>query len=154
MQNRMKMGQSGIALLTSEEQLRLVPYNDPDGFATVGWGHLIRRGPVEPTDLPITQEQALEYLAEDLIVPETVIFEKVEPQLNQNQFDAVVDFVYNEGAGNFERSSLLRYLNTAPVYIPTFINIDFSEYVYGGGRKLAGLVTRRGKEANLFNTPV
>jgi lysozyme len=155
MQNKMRMGQSGIALLTSEEQLRLVPYNDPDNFATVGWGHLIRRGPVEPTDQPITRTQALAYLYTDLIVPESVVFEKVIPQLNQNQFDAVVDFVYNEGAGNFERSSLLTYLNNGLTpYDPQRIQVLLGAYDEGGGRVLPGLVTRRAKEAALFNTPV
>lgn len=154
MQERMKISQNGLNLTMSEEQLRLVPYNDPDGFATVGYGHLIRRGPVEPTDQPITVEQAQAYLAEDFVVPENVIFNKVVPQLNQNQFDALADFVYNEGSGNFERSSLLQYINDNKCYDPVRIQLLFNAYVYAGGRRLEGLATRRQKEAQLFNTPV
>ena len=149
------MGPNGIALLTESEALRLTPYNDPRNFATVGYGHLIRRGPVVAADQPITREQALEYLIADLVVPETIVFEEVVPQLNQNQFDAVVDFVYNEGAGNFERSSLLTYLNNGlRPYDPGRVAVLLGAYDEGGGRILPGLITRRAKEAELFNTPV
>lgn len=147
------MGAAGIALLTSEESLRLTPYNDPRKFATVGWGHLIRRGPVEPADLPITREQALAYLKEDLRVPEAVVNECVITQLTQNQFDAIVDFVYNVGAGNFRKSSLLRYLNSTTNYDPLRIQHYLGEYDTAAHKVLPGLVTRRAKEAALFNTP-
>jgi lysozyme len=155
-QNKLRIGPGGLALLKSEEALRLTPYNDAHGFATVGYGHLIRRGPVEPTDQSITLAQALAFLDADLAVPEDVVNEKVTAQLNQNQFDAVVDFVYNEGAGNFNTSSLLRYLNSLTVsitgYDPARIKYLFGLFDEAGGQILPGLVTRRFKEAELFNT--
>jgi lysozyme len=151
MQNRLTASDNCIALITSEEQLRLVPYNDPDGFATVGWGHLIRRGPVEPTDEPITYAQAIALLQSDLRDPENTVNDLVTIQLNQNQFDAVVDFVYNEGSGTFEKSSLLTCLNNGDFAGATKV---FGEYIYADHKPLGGLIARRKKEAELFNKPV
>lgn len=151
---RLETGDGGINLITSEEGLRLDPYNDARGFATNGYGHLIRRGPVEPTDQPITKEEAIANLRGDLRTAENAVNSMVVPQLNQNQFDALVDFVYNVGAGNFERSSLLRYINSASLYLTSMIEHYFGEYDEGGGRVLPGLVTRRAREAKLFSTPV
>jgi lysozyme len=67
--------------------------------------------------------------------------------MTQGQFDALVDFVYNEGLGNFERSTLLKKLNAGNyAIVPSLLR----QWVCGGGRKLTGLVYRREAEAAMF----
>lgn len=147
----MEISQNGLKFTSSNEALRLNPYNDQRGFATVGYGHLIRRGPVQPTDQPITIEQALEYLHTDLIVPESVVNNLITAEINQNQFDALVDFVYNIGAGEFAKSSVHQYLNQGNFPLA---QIYMKKYIYAGGEVSQGLVNRRSKEIALFNEPV
>lgn len=152
MENKLVASDNCINIIASEEALRLTPYNDANGWATIGWGHLIRRGPVEPTDETISKAQAVALLHTDLRVPEATVNEKVTVQLNQNQFDALVDFVFNVGAGNFEHSSLLRHLNAGNFAV---IPASLMEWIHDAkGLVLAGLVKRRKLEAELFVKPV
>jgi lysozyme len=69
--------------------------------------------------------------------------------LTQGQYDALVSFTYNEGAGRLQSSTLLKDLN-AKEYgaVPG----QLAEWVYGGGVKLPGLVTRRAAEARSFTS--
>jgi lysozyme len=70
-------------------------------------------------------------------------------QINQNQFDALVSFVFNLGQTTFIKSSVLRLLNANN--FPGAI-IYLKRYVHADGKKLKGLVRRREAEANLFNS--
>lgn len=151
MQKHLEISDNGLKLTTDSEALRLVPYNDERGFATVGWGHLIRRGPVQASDQPITEAQSLEYLKTDMLTAETTVNVLVNPQLNQNQFDAIVDFVFNVGSGNFAKSSVLSGLN-AGNFVDAMIGLK--RWDEASGVVLAGLILRRSAEIELFNTPV
>ena len=63
----------------------------------------------------------------------------------QGQFDALVSFAYNVGVGNLKRSTLLKkIMHDAPA---AEIQREFMKWVYSGGKKLDGLVTRRRWEA-------
>jgi lysozyme len=66
--------------------------------------------------------------------------------LSQGQY-ALVSFTYNEGAGKLQSSTLLKILN-ARNYAGAVG--QFGAWVYGGGVKLAGLVTRRESERMMF----
>src|SRR5580698_5767611 len=89
-------------MITQNEGLRLVPYNDATGNATVGYGHLLHRGPLDGTEVTITAQQALQLFAQDLYSKAEVFVNKITVPLNQNQYDALVSFCYNCGAGNLE----------------------------------------------------
>jgi lysozyme len=67
--------------------------------------------------------------------------------LTQNQFSALCSFVYNEGAGRLQTSTLLKLLNAGDY---AAVPAQLMEWVFGGGKKLPGLVTRREAEAALF----
>ena len=118
------------------EGCRLQAYQDAARVWTIGYGHTkgVRRGD------RITQEQADEYLREDI--------EEVERQvlalglnLTQPQFDALVSFTFNVGIGNFKESTLLRFIREGRS--ENDIKRQFRSWVYANGRMLPGLVKRR-----------
>ena len=96
----------------------------------------------------ITPEQAEKFLKEDLKTFEKIVKDNVKVPLNQNQFDALVSFVFNVGGGNFKNSTLLKVLNKGDYSAAAG---EFSKWVYCGGKKLPGLVRRRQAEAELFS---
>lgn len=111
---------------------------------TIGYGHT--RG-VQPNDV-CTLEQADAWLAEDIEDAEREVNTHVVVPLTQHQFDALVDFVFNLGSGNFEHSTLLRLLNAGDM---AGADAEFAKWVRGGGKVLPGLVKRRALEAAWFN---
>ena len=147
----MRTSDVGIALIKKYEGLRLKAYKCPAGVWTIGYGHT--RG-VQPGDR-ITPEQAEEYLREDLKDCEQDVMDLVEVFINQNQFDALVSFVYNVGADidtdhfaeGLGDSTLLIKLNGGD---PEGAAREFPKWVYAGGKKLNGLIARREAERQLF----
>ena len=59
---------------------------------------------------------------------------------------ALASFVYNVGAGNFARSTLLRKLNQGDLRGACH---ELSRWVYAGGKRLNGLVSRRATEKEI-----
>lgn len=139
----MKTSNEGIELIKRHESLRLNAYLDPVGIPTIGYGHT---NDVKIGD-KITEAQAESFLREDLITAETEV-NRYGLDLTQNQFDALVSFVYNVGAGNFRSSTLLKNLKANP-NDPDIAN-QFKKWVYGNGKVLPGLVRRRNEEAKLY----
>ena len=139
----MKTSPKGIALIKEFEGLRLKAYKCPGGVWTIGYGHTAG---VKP-GMVITEDQAEEYLRADLIA-----FEKYlnghELAINQNQFDALVSFIYNVGTGSFSSSSLLRKVRVNPQ--DNSIMDEFLRWVYSKGRVLPGLQRRRLAEMKLY----
>ena len=115
---------------------------------TIGFGHT---GPDVTTGTVISEETAERLLVQDMGKVERALASMVFVPLNQNQFDALCSFVFNLGAGNFRDSTLRRTLN-AKDYIGCAS--EFTKWVFAGGRKLPGLVTRRERENALFLKPV
>ena len=143
----MKIGPRGQTLVQSFESCRLKAYQDTAGIWTIGWGHT--RG-VKDGDT-CTQAQADEWLREELIEHEDQVSGAVKVPLNQNQFDALVSFVYNEGIGQFEHSRFLILLNRGMFKDAA---TQFDLWIYSGGHKTKGLIRRRAAERALFETPI
>ena len=139
----MKTSPKGIALLKEFEGLRLKAYQCPGGVWTIGYGHTAG---VKPGML-ITKAQAEEYLKADLIAFERYL-NGLGLALNQNQFDALVSFIYNVGTGNFSSSTLLRKVRANPQ--DNSIMDEFLRWVYSKGRVLPGLQRRRLAEMKLY----
>lgn len=139
----MKIGFKGLNLIKDSEGFEANAYKCPAGVWTIGYGHT--RG-VTP-DMTITMVEAEALLRQDVKWAENVVNEYVSVPLNQNQFDALVSFVFNVGEGNFKDSSLLTELNKGNYKI---VPDKLSEWVHGGGKVLPGLVTRRKAEGVLF----
>lgn len=139
----MKTGFNGLELIKSFEGLHLKAYLDPVGIPTIGYGHIrgVKMGQV------ITEQEATAFLQEDLAYAEHAVNTYVTVPLNQNQFDALVSFVFNLGAGTFQKSWLLRDTNLKK--FEQAAN-EFPRFVYAGGVKLRGLVRRREAEKALY----
>jgi len=148
-----QISQEGLDLVKQSESCRLTIYNDIAGNASIGWGHLLHRGPILSIEAghTITQSQADLFLTQDLSWAETEVNLRVKQPLNQNQFDALVDFVYNLGSGTFENSHLLDSLNRGDY---ASVPINLKQYVHAGGQVSAALVIRRNREAELFERAV
>lgn len=128
------------------EGLSLRPYFCPAHVATIGYG--TTRYPsgraVSISDPPITREQALDYLMWELRdkLPATL---KLCPGLDTPaRVAAILDFVYNLGSGNLKASTLRRKINAQDW---PGAREQLTRWVYGGGKRLPGLVKRRAAEA-------
>ncbi len=113
-------------------------------FLTIGYGHY---GADVRKDMRITKDAATELLKKDLAPIERYL-SGTEGIDNQFKFDACVDFCFNLGMGNFSGSTLhKKILAHAP---EKEIRAEFMRWVYGGGKRLPGLVKRREWEAERF----
>lgn len=99
----MKTSNKGIELIKRHEGFRSRAYRCPAGVWTIGYGHTAG---VKPGDM-ITEARGEAFLRADLNTAERAVLAHRLP-LSQNQFDALVSFVFNVGTGNFTRSTLLR----------------------------------------------
>ena len=139
----MKTSHKGIALIKEFEGLRLKAYKCPGGVWTIGYGHTAG---VKP-GMVISEAQAEEYLMADLIASEKYLND-LGLAINQNQFDALISFIYNVGTGNFSRSTLLRKVRANPQ--DNSIMDEFLRWVYSKGRVLPSLQRRRLAEMKLY----
>lgn len=139
----MKTSAKGIALIKRFEQLRLKAYKCTAGVWTIGWGHTsgVKEGDT------CTAAQAEEWLKQDIADAEDAVNWQ-GLKLNQNQFDALVSFVFNAGEPHFRKSTLLKLVKENPA--DPEIAKEFEKWVYSGGKVTAGLVNRREVESNLY----
>jgi lysozyme len=142
-----KLNEAGLNLVQESEGLAVEKYQDAAGKWTIGYGHLIKTG--ETFDGPISEQRATELLEQDLQLAQSAVDELVSVSLNENQYSALVDFVYNVGKNNFSASTLLKRLNSGKY--ATAAN-EFVKWVYAGGRRIDGLARRRAAERTLFLT--
>ena len=130
------------------EGLRLTAYQDVVGVWTIGYGHT---GPDVTPGLTITQAQADLLMAGDLHKFEINVAVMVgQSATTQNQFDALVSFSYNLGAGALAQSHLLVY-HKAGQYEQAAD--EFPKWDHAGGEVLSGLLRRREWERTLYLTP-
>ena len=136
----MKASNQLIEKIKEFEGLRLRAYLDSGGKPTIGYGHTlgVKMGQ------RITERQAEEMLEQDLWVAGR--FPNTMKEIDtQGRYDAVVDFIFNVGVGDFKRSTLCKYiLRHAP---DKLIQAEFRRWVHAGGKVLQGLVKRREWEA-------
>jgi len=104
----MKTSNAGIAALVRREGIRQKAYKDTKGIWTIGVGHT---GPNVYEGLAWTLQQVYDALADDLKTSEDCVNTCVTVPLTQNQFDALVSFIFNIGVTAFRRSTMLKLLN-------------------------------------------
>jgi len=139
-----KYSAAGLALTKQFEGLELKAYQDSVGVWTIGYGHT---GTDVKPGLTITEAQASVLLAADVAWAVTCVNKSVKSAVNQNQFDAMVDFVFNLGCAAFAQSTLLRMVNAGDFAGGAG---QFGRWNKAGGKVLAGLTKRRAAEAALF----
>ena len=141
----MRTGPQGIELIRHFEGCRLDAYLCPAGVWTIGYGHTAG---VKEGD-SIDQEAAEAFLIEDLETFERDVTNLVKVPLTQQQFDALVSWTFNLGAGNLAESTLLKKLNN---YQYAEVPEQMMRWVRAGGQVLDELVRRRAAEAALFQS--
>ena len=104
----MNISDNGVAKIKLREGERLVAYLDTKGIPTIGVGHT---GPEVKLGMRITPGQSMAYLKSDLKTAEDAVNKNVKVALTQNQYDALVSFVFNVGVRAFSTSTLLKVLN-------------------------------------------
>ncbi|MEJ5352453.1 MAG: lysozyme [Melioribacteraceae bacterium] len=143
----MKTSENGIAIIKKYEGLRLQAYRCPAGLLTIGYGHTKTTKP----GMVINKEMAELLLKQDLIEYEKAVNELVKVPLTQNQFDALISFIFNVGIGNFKKSTLLKKLNEWDYNGAAEEFMKWTKAkVEGGYKELPGLVKRRNEEKQLF----
>jgi lysozyme len=139
----MTTSSKGLRLIKGFEGLRLESYKCPAGVWTIGYGHT--KG-IKP-DMVIDQSKADEYLIED-IAPIERFLNALKINFRQEQFDALVSWIFNIGVGDFKGSTLFKKISAdAP---DEEITDQIVRWVYAGGKPLPGLKKRRIAEANMF----
>lgn len=141
----MKISNDGLELIKKHEGLRLETYDDGVGVPTIGYGST---GSHVYWGKTITKSEANDLLKKDVNWAEDVINKTVLVNLNQNEFDALVSFVFNIGSEAFANSTLLEYLNKNKRKLASK---EFERWIYAGGQQLEGLIKRRESEKQLFN---
>lgn len=147
----MQVSDAGIELIKSFEGFRANAYPDPKSGGdpwTVGYGttKFPSGRPVKKGDY-VTPAQAEMYLREDVKKFASSIDALVTVQLKQCQYDALVSFVYNLGATNFRKSTLLKKLNAKDYKGAAD---EFLRWVSPGSSVEAGLRRRRTAERAMF----
>ena len=140
----MKASDILITALKGFESCVLTAYQDSKGVWTIGYGHTagVKKGD------RITLYQAEQLLKEDLAKFEAMA-NRVKRLSTQGRFDAVVDFLYNCGPGNFDKSTLKKKIEAGAKVAD--IQREFLKWTYSGGKQLDGLFSRRIWEAARFN---
>lgn len=135
-----------LALIRQFEGLRLKPYLCPAGVPTIGYGHT---GPDVRMDMPpISEEQA-----EALLLQDAAAFYRAAGKLSPVLWTtpaahaAIADFCYNLGTTRYKASTLKRRVDAGDWHGATE---ELQKWVWGGGKKLPGLVRRREAEAALL----
>jgi lysozyme len=123
---------------------RATPYICPAGYWTIGYGHLC-----DPKHPPITEVEADAYLGHDMqsALAATLRYCPVLAGESEGRLSAVVDFTFNLGAGRLQTSTLRRRVNQRDW---PAAGQELRRWVYGGGKILQGLVTRREAEVTLL----
>lgn len=140
-----KLSSTGLELIKSFESCKLYAYKclPSEKFYTIGYGHYASD---VKKDMKITQKQA-----DNLLIKDCEKFVKhvntymSTYNFNQNQFDALVSFAFNIGNINQLTASGTRTIEQ--------ISSKITLYNKSGGQVISGLVKRRAKEKELFDTP-
>jgi GH24 family phage-related lysozyme (muramidase) len=169
----MKTSEKGLDMIKKAEAWMPNVYPDQAGLPTIGYGHLITREELglpavkkeTPETLkawndaakkhhakPLTMDEGVALLQKDVERFELGVQKMVKVALNQNQFDALIDFTFNLGLGALQQSTLLKRLNGGDYKIQNeFLKWNKARNPKTGQLEaLDGLTRRRQREADLF----
>ncbi|MCL2656148.1 MAG: lysozyme [Betaproteobacteria bacterium] len=136
-----------LALIRRFEGLRLKPYLCPAGVPTVGYGHTGK-------EVKIGGPAITPKFAEELLRADASVFylsaAKLSPRLwleGDAKHSAIADFCYNLGSSRYKISTLKRRIDAGNW---NGAITEINKWIWGGGKKLPGLVLRRAAEAVLI----
>ena len=139
----MNISQEGISLIKKFEGCELEAYQCAAGVWTIGYGSTkdVKEGAT------LTQKEADNLLIHEMQEYEGYIKELVKVPLKQNQFDALVSWVFNLGPANLKASTKLKFLNAGDYHL---IPSQIKRWNKASGKVLEGLIRRREAEALMF----
>jgi len=139
----MNISQEGLSLIKKFEGCELEAYKCAAGVLTIGYGSTkgVKEGDT------ITQEEADKLLLHEMEEYEGYINNNVTVDLKQNEFDALVSWVFNLGPANLKASTMLKVLNNKEY---DDVPAQIKRWNKAGGKVLQGLIRRREAEALLF----
>lgn len=135
------------ALIRRFEGLRLKVYKCPAGVWTIGYGSTGKD--ITAKTKPVSADWADERMKND--AQKFILASlKLSPILadKDNQLCAIADFSYNLGSTAYKASTLRKRVNAGQWKAAAR---ELNKWVYGGGKKLPGLVLRRTAEGLLIN---
>jgi len=139
----MQISEEGKNLIKKFEGCELEAYKCAAGVWTIGYGHI--KTAVE--GMKIDQATANELFDEEMGEYETYVNTAVTVPLSQNQFDALVSWVFNLGNGNLNASTMLKVINSGD---HAGVPAQIKRWNKAGGKVLDGLIRRREAEALLY----
>ncbi len=142
----MRLSQTGLAFIARFEGFSSKKYICPAGIPTIGYGHVVLPSENFPKE-GISKHQALEILRNDVSKAQHAVSRLIKIPLNQNQFDALVSFTFNVGAGALQRSTLRMKINNKEYQQ---VAEEWRKWCRAGGKPLKGLKIRREAEILLF----
>ena len=132
---------STLVMWESSGKTPLVPYKDVRGVVTVcdgitdaaypgfvKWGKQYTRSECSA---------ALKHILDTVFLPG--VSELLKHEVTNQQYLMLVDFAYNAGLSNLEKSTLLKKVNQGQCLAA---GEEFKRWVYSGGQKYPGLVKR------------
>lgn len=136
--------QSAATLIKHFEGCRYKAYKDGGGVLTIGYGHT---GPDVESGLSIALEEANTLLLKDLEKAAQAVLRLTKRPLTDNQYAALISFVFNVGAGAYQRSTLRQRINRNDLH---GLEAQFCRWSKDNGIVVNGLLRRRKAESRLF----
>ncbi|TQJ97163.1 MULTISPECIES: lysozyme [unclassified Achromobacter] len=142
----------GMLLLMDFEGWRPTAYDDPAGFCTIGYGHLISKSACKDSTLgnfskPLSVSDGRLLLETDTQSAREAVHSLVTKPISENQFSALSSFAFNVGKKNFKNSTLLVLVNQEK---HDFAAQEFNRWIKANGTILKGLKDRRSCESKLY----
>ena len=140
--------EAGLNLIKRFEGFSPTIYICPAGYPTIGYGHVVLAHEQDQFAAGIMQADATELLRKDVRIAERAVLRLISVPLTAGQFDALVSFTFNLGAGALQRSTLRRKVNRGEhEHVPT----ELMKWVWSNGKRLRGLIIRRREEAFAYS---
>src|SRR5574343_204477 len=150
------ISENGLSLIKSFEGKRHEGYLCPAGKWTIGYGHTGETfGQPSPKGMRISDADIDKLLKEDMVRFENAVLSSVVVPLKQHQFDALVSFAFNAGAGALATSTLLKKLNAGDYAGAAEQFLVWNKITNPQTKKKEvsnGLVRRRQAERHMFLT--
>lgn len=143
LRRKMNISEEGKNLIKKFEGCELEAYKCAAGVWTIGYGHI----KTAKEGMTISQSYADELFDGEIVEYEDYVNTAVTVPLSQNQFDAIVSWVFNLGNGNLRASTMLKVINSGD---HAGVPAQIKRWNKAGGKVLEGLVRRREAEALLY----
>jgi lysozyme len=149
MNDGLSLSAAGLSFIARHEGFRARAYSDAAGYETIGYGHRVTAGERYPHG--IGEEAARRLLAADAGQAEEAVRAGVGVALIQAEFDALISFTFNVGAGAFARSTLRQRLNAGDFTGAADEFLRWNKLRVNGALCVSpGLTRRREDERRLF----